>query len=255
MYEYLTQLHHKLIFTKADVTGITGSSSKASALLLNYQSKGLVVKVRRDLYCVTNLASQAPEASKMQIASAISHTSAVAYHSALEYHGFAHQAFFQMTVISDTRFQPFEFDGILYTYFRDPIADGIISPKYDSKVRVTDLERTVLDCIDRIDISGGTEELLNSLSSIRLINADKLLRYLKAYSKVALYKKAGFVLSLLNGDLHLPDGFFEICRSYSDRSSGVLTTSERCDRFISEWKLYVPQNITTFLNSTSNDDI
>ena len=226
---------------------LTGNGKRATELLLNYQTRGLIVKVRRNLYCVLNLATSAPEASKVQIASAITPTASVAYHSAMEFHGFAHQSFYEMTIVSDTRFTPFDFDGLSYTYFRNPISDGILPYDYDSSIRVTDIERTIIDCIDRIDLCGGVEELLHCLSSIQYVNAEHLLLYLKCYAKIALYKKVGYILSLFEDTLHLPDEFFSVCRSHSDRSVSRLTSMEQCPTFINEWRLYVPSQISNYI--------
>ena len=60
-------------------------------------------------------------------------------------------------------------------------------------VKVTTLERTVIDCIDRIDRSGGTEELLQSIRSVQYLDENRLLEILEDYNKATLYKKTGFV--------------------------------------------------------------
>ncbi len=255
MYNYLTQLHQKLLFTKEDVIEITGSKDQASALLLNFKSKGLIAKVRRNLYCVVNLASHLPEASKWQVASSISSSSTIAYHSALEYHGFAHQVFYEMYVVSDTRFIPFEFDDIQFIYLHNPISCGIVTPSSDFKIRVTDIERTILDCIDRIDLCGGVEELLNCLTSIRYVDAQLVSDYLHAYNKVALYKKAGFVFSLLKDYIHPSEDIISLCHSLSHRSTSILATTEPCTKYIKEWKLYVPQNITSYLDNLNHGNV
>ena len=247
MLDYLPQLHQKLVFNKDDLTLLTGSKQRTAALLLNYQARGLIVKIRRNLYCVLNLASSAPEASKVQIACAVTPSATVAYHAAMAYHGFAHQPFYEMSVISDTRFTPFEFDAITYRYFRNPIPFGIQTFDYDHSIRVTDLERTIVDCIDRIDLCGGVEELMHCLSSVRYANVEQLLIFLGSYNKIALFKKAGFILSRFAETLHIPKEFFTRCRSKSDQSITRLTTIEPCTTYSREWHLYVPQHIDNFI--------
>ena len=122
MYNYLPDLHRLLVFSKEDVARITGSKERASDLLLNYQSRGFITKLRRGLYCVLNLGTSVPVASKFQIATSITPTATVAYHAAMEYHGFAHQPFYELSVVSATRFTSFEFDGISYSFYRNSIA-------------------------------------------------------------------------------------------------------------------------------------
>lgn len=247
MYNYLPDLHRLLVFSKEDVVRITGSKERASDLLLNYQSRGFITKLRRGLYCVLNLGTSVPVASKFQIATSITPTATVAYHAAMEYHGFAHQPFYDLSVVSATRFTSFEFDGISYSYYRNSIPLGILTFDYDHSIRVTDIERTVIDCIDRIDLCGGVEELLHCLSSIHYVSTERLLQYLTYYNKIALYKKAGYILSFFADTLHLPDEFFSVCRNHSDHSVTRLTTMEQCPTFISEWRLYVPAQINNYI--------
>lgn len=247
MYGHLSDLHQKLVFTKDDLVVTTGNKERAAALLLSYQRKGLITKIRRNLYCVTNLATGTPEASKMQIASAISPTAAVAYHAAMEYHGVAHQVFYELCVVSTTRFTPFEFDGTHFTYVRNPLDEGIVQPEFGGGVRVTDLERTVLDCIDRIDLCGGVEELLHCMEAVTYLDETKLSNYLNLYGKASLFKKAGYVLALTAVGRRLTNDFYTRCRKESERSIGVLTTLEPCDCFVGEWRLYVPEWINSEL--------
>jgi predicted transcriptional regulator of viral defense system len=231
------------VFTKDDVVSIVGKSKRAAALLHNYQSRGVITKVRRNMYCILNLGTGEPDITKWQIGSAISSTSAIAYHSALEYHGFAHQLFFEIAVISSTRFNPINFNGISYVYYSNRNPVGIIHPQNDPMVRITDMERTIIDCIDRIDLCGGSEELFNSLSAIRFVSEERLLNYLSSIHKSILYSKVGFVLSNFSESLHLSKDFFEVCHQYGKKSVGTLTTSDSCTKFIKEWGLYVPLQI------------
>ena len=46
-------------------------------------------------------------------------------------------------------------------------------------IRVSSLEKTIIDCIDNIDLAGGIEEVLNALEQIKYINENKLLEILK----------------------------------------------------------------------------
>lgn len=57
-----------------------------------------------------------------------------------------------------SRITPFSFDDVDYHIYQDKIgAEGVITPKGSPLVQVTDLERTLTDCIDRIDRAGGIE--------------------------------------------------------------------------------------------------
>ncbi|MCR4826745.1 MAG: hypothetical protein K5882_07345, partial [Bacteroidales bacterium] len=143
-----------------DVTQIVGNESTAKSLLSAGVKNKTICRVKMNLYCVTDLATLRCAANKYEIASHISDTACVAYHSAMEYHGFGHQLFNEVGVITPYAFKSFEFDGLIYIRHLPTITDGVITPPMDSLVRVTDVERTVIDCIDRIKYAGGLEELL-----------------------------------------------------------------------------------------------
>ena len=91
----------------------------------------------------------------------------ISYHTALEFHGLAHQPFNEVFVKSMTRFNPFSFDDVDYTYCRQTKEIvGMMTPKGNPYVRVTDMESTLLDSFDRIDRAGGIEELLHCMEGI-----------------------------------------------------------------------------------------
>jgi hypothetical protein len=59
--------------------------------------------------------------------------------------------------------------------------EGIIEAKNTTGVRVTDIERTVIESIRDYNKIGGFEELLNCLEGIHYLDEAKLLRYLDIY--------------------------------------------------------------------------
>lgn len=64
-----------------------------------------------------------------------------------------------------------------------------------AQVIVTDRERTILDCVDRVDLAGGFEEAFKSLLSIANVNFDRLYQYAKKEHKKVLFHKLGLFLS------------------------------------------------------------
>lgn len=155
MHTYIEEFHKLKIFHKKEVVALTGSENAAKELLRRYKQQELIAQVRRDLYVATDLATKSSAASKYEIGSQINASSYLSYHAALEYHGLAHQVFYEIQVSSRERFNNFTYDGIRYVYLSSKSDAGVVIPSTDTLIRVTDLERTVLDCIHRIDQSGG----------------------------------------------------------------------------------------------------
>ena len=247
--KYLEELHRLKIFHKKDVVALVKNDNEnvAKEILRRYKKQGLISQIRRDLYSVTDLATKACLASKFEIACQITPSSCLAYHTALEYHGLAHQVFYLLYVFSAKTFQNFDYEGLSYIFCPMSSDAGIVCPVTDALVSVTDMERTVLDCINRIDLCGGLEELVQCFAIITYINEGKLLDYLEGINKKFLYQKTGFILSYFQKEMKLSDYFFEYCKSKIEKSTRYLTDTQESDTYFKEWKLCAPQNILSYL--------
>lgn len=229
------------------MVSLAKDANAAKEILRRYKKQSLISQVRRDLYVATDLASKVSLATKFEIAGHITPSSYLAYHAALEYHGLANQVFYELSVSSKEIFHSFDYDGIRYKCYMSRSEVGLVTPVTDSLVRVTDLERTVLDCIDRIDLSGGLEELVACFAIITYVNESKLLDYLSHFGKQVLYQKAGFILGYFQKEMKLSDTFFDQCRSKIGKSTRYLTDTQESDTYFSDWKLCAPQNILSYL--------
>ena len=243
---FLDKFHELKIFTLDDAARIVKSKTYAMTILRGYIEESLVVKIRRNLYGVTNLATKHIEANRFEVASALTPTAYISYHSALEFYGMANQDFNTMYVASESRFNSFEFDGLSYIYAKSQTDIGIETPIMSYGIRVTSLERTVIDCIDRIDRCGGSEEMLQCFGMIMHISEAKLMEVLASYDKATLYKKAGFILSKFRGRFNLSADFFQICRERANVGSKVLTSYEDCTEYDREWNLSYPDTFNSF---------
>ena len=243
---FLDKFHELKIFTLEDAARIVKSKTYAMTILRGYIEDALVVKIRRNLYAVTNLATKHIEANRYEVASALTPTAYVAYHSALEFYGVANQVFNTIYVASESVFNSFEFDGLSYMYAKSPANVGIETPVMSYGIRITSLERTVIDCIDRIDRCGGSEEMLQCFGMIMHISEAKLLEVLASYDKATLYKKAGFVLSRFRNRFNLSDVFFQTCRERANVGSKVLTSCEDCTEYDREWNISYPDTFNSF---------
>jgi predicted transcriptional regulator of viral defense system len=253
MKKYLEELHLLRIFHKKDVLSLTKEDNATKELLRRYKKMGLISQIRRDLYSVNDLANKATIATKFEIASQITPSAYLSYHSALEYYGLANQVFHELYVSSEERFNNFEYEGISYTYCLSGISHGVVNPPMDSMIKVTDLERTVVDCIDSINRSGGLEELVVCFSLITYLKEEQLLTYLETYRKQFLFQKAGFILSYFQKEMKLSDNFFKECRQRIGKSVRYLTDANESNSYHKEWKLYAPENILSYLEQGGNE--
>jgi predicted transcriptional regulator of viral defense system len=207
------------------------------------------------LYAANDLASKAAIAGKFEIGSNVSPTSYIACHAALEYHGLATQIFNRIYVADNKRFRNFEFEGIFYEFCESKIADGVVNPAFNSLVKVTDLERTLVDCINNIGLAGGLEELVSALALVGLVKENLLLKYLQTYNTKTLYQKAGFMFSCFKENLRLSDNFFDECKSKIGKNVSFLTDDGSSTTFYKEWKLYAPENILSCLEQGGGENV
>ena len=143
-------LYKLRIFSLNDVMhSLSLSESATKASLCRWQQQGIIKMIRRNMYVAIDPTSDTPLADKYESASNISSDSYVGWHTAMEFHGFAHQTFFNAYVGSETRFKNFIFDDIDYTFCHSSIPatenNGVCRPLGNPFVRVTDLERTIVN--------------------------------------------------------------------------------------------------------------
>ena len=149
----------------------------ASSLFCVYQ-KRFSEEDQKLLYTCINIADGRPVASKYQIACAVNNSAYLSHHSAFEYMGISNQVFYEIYVSSEKRFDDFEFNGITYRYISSKMSVGVIKPKNTQGIRVTSLERTVVDSIKDFEKIGGLEELLNCIEATPYLKKDELIKCL-----------------------------------------------------------------------------
>ena len=223
-YEKLLELG---CFSKNDLEQITGSEAAAKWLCREYQKKGYIERVKRDLYVAISLENQQPIANRYVIASHISNDAAVSYHSAFEFYGYSNQVFYETQVTSESRIAP-------------RITGGITEI---NGTRVTTLERTVIDSVNLFEKIGGLEELLRCLALIPTLDEATLLACLAEYESGFLYQKTGYILSTFAGGLGLSDSFFAMCKSHLPKGKSYLSSESQGFIWHEEWKLYAPKNL------------
>jgi len=231
------------VFNLEDAQKIVGSIENAKVLLNSYVKKGLVKRVRRDLYSAVNLENREAPADRYLIGSKINESTYLAYHSAFEVHGLSHQVSFVVYVASDNKISDFEFEGVLYKYVGQGINEGVTRYRLNEKVKVTSLERTVVDSMDRPDYCGGPHELDEILKICSALNETKLLKYLKAYDKKVLYKKAGYFLERHQETLGITEGFLSVIEKKTGSMKKYLSDEALNGNgvFVNRWGLIVPK--------------
>ena len=177
------------------------------------------------------------------IASKIKDDAYISYHSALEYYGVKNQIFYEVYVSTKKRFTNFEFEGISYKYINSKYDFGIVE---DNRVRITDKERTFIDCIDKTELAGGNEELIMCLELFGRLNGERIIEYLRYYNSNKLYVKVGFFLELYKGHYGIEQKVIDICKEKCENKRLYFNeeTKRMKSKYIKEWNLIVPKIFT-----------
>jgi predicted transcriptional regulator of viral defense system len=246
--KYYEDLIKQQCFSRADVERLTLNKNTADSMIKEYKRKGYLDSVRRNLFVAMSMETKSPVASRYRIGSSILHENYVSHHSAFEYYGCGNQVFNDVYVSGTGRFANFEYDGLMFNYVSPRINLGVTLN--DDGVRVTDMERTVLDNINDFEKIGGLEEVLRCLELIPYADEEKLLSYLAAYDKQVLYQKAGYILEHLKKQLRLSDKFFEVCETKRKDSVRYLYhgVEHEPNIFNKRWNLVVPQDLMKLIS-------
>ncbi len=238
-------------FTREELAKLIGSDSAAAWQIRKFLEKGYIERVRRDLYAVISLETGQPIPNRFQIASSVTEDACVSHHSAFEYYGYANQVFYEVYVATGKRVRPFSYDGIDYYPVSYRGTAGVM--EMENGVRVTSLERTVIDGIADFEKIGGIEELLRCMLLIPSLSPDYLLSALDLYHCGKLYQKTGYILEMFQEDLGLPDSFLDECEKHLPDSKTYFSTEKDGFVFHKRWRLFAPENLRALIDKGVND--
>lgn len=244
-YEYFYNLG---CFTREDVLKLAENPKNADSIIYTQKKKGNISSVKRNLYIAISRETKMPTVTPFEIGSKITNDAYISHHSAFEYYGISNQVFSGIYVSTQKRFNDFDYDGKIYKFISSKCDMGIVSPTH--RVRVTDIERTIVDSIKDFTKIGGLEELLRCLTMVTFADENKLLVYLKAYGNQFLYQKSGYILSHYQKSMKISNAFFEKCITKKKASVRYLYDEIKIENpiFNSKWQLFVPADLMKLID-------
>lgn len=239
------------VFTLNEANETLGKFN-VSNLLNRFIKDGSIKRIKKNLYTCFNFANGDDVANKFQIASKITNDSFVSYHSAFEFYGFYNQVSYEVQVSSSIRFLPFEYDDNTYKCFLTNNLNQVVSLR---GVRVTTIERTIVDSINMLGKVMDAEELVKCLDLVMLVDEDKILDVLNSYNKEILYRKVGYVLSFYKDEYELSDNFFKVCKEKGIPSNKGSLLNEKGLKFISKWGIYAYEDLRSLASKGGELDV
>ena len=111
-------------------------------------------------------------------------------------------------------------------------------------VRVTTLERTLVDVLDRPDISGSWEEIWRSLESVEFFDLTQVIDYVLLLNNATTTSKVGFYLEQHREALMVEEPHLQQLKALRPKQPHYMDRKNRSSAsMIPQWNLVVPQEV------------
>jgi predicted transcriptional regulator of viral defense system len=201
-------------------------------LVENLVHKKILSRIERGKYCRSNFRDE------KVIGTHLVEDGAVAYWSALNLHGlteqFPNSVFIQTTKVKPTK----EVFGVNYQFVK--IASfkrsGLTKEGFGNhSYCITDIEKTIVDCFDLPQYSGGYAELIRAFATAKL-SGSKLIDYCKVNNNMAATKRMGYLAELFE-----KNGLKSFIRFAKEQAKDAYNPLDPhgpdSGSFIAEWRL------------------
>ena len=112
-------------------------------------------------------------------------------------------------------------------------------------VLVTNRERTLVDCLDRIDLAGGWEEVWRSLTAASIYDIDRIIAYVSKLANATTAAKVGFFLEFNRQALSVSDKMLAQLEILRPRQTHYLDAKRTAGKYVARWRLIVPPEVLT----------
>ena len=233
----------------------SGKPNTRKSLLTYHHKQGRVIPVRRGLYATVPLGGD-PASSKVDpylVAAKMTEDAVLAYHTALEFYGKAYSVYTRLHYVSTSKSITLKFQS--HEFVRAPVPHllrakgkemfGVTNHKRSGvELRVTNLERTFVDVLDRPELTGSWEEIWRSLESVEFFDLNQVVEYVLLLENSTTAAKVGFFLDQHKETLMVNDAHLNSLRNLRPRQPHYLNRGKRkgC-QWVKDWNLLIPVEI------------
>lgn len=246
------------IFTTRDAYEVLGKSKATRDVVDRLVEKGWLERIEKGKYLIVPLKAGPDRVwteDALVIAQYLVEPSTVAYWSALSYWNLTEQAP-RITYVQTTARRENRRPTVLGMRFRivrvkpQKFFGNHAQYANESSIRVTDREKTIIDCLDRPELSGGVAEVAKALrEGDGNFNWERATDYLCRFGSGTVVKRLGFLIES-QALRHPPEG------ELLDAWMGLLTagispldpsTPRKPHRIVTRWRIEVnlPEPITS----------
>ena len=230
------------------------SARTSNNLLARHLAAGRLVRVRRGLYATVPRGVDPARATvdPYLVASQVTEEAVVAYHAALQFHGKTYSVWRRFHYLTRKPARPFSFRKLEFVPAQAPFAvrsrpdwgGGVVELRHAGGfVRVTTLERALVDVLDAPDKGGGWEEVWRSLEMVEFFDLDAVIVYALALGSALTVARVGFFLEQHREALMVEDAHLDRLGAHAPAQPRYLDGTRRSGRLVSRWNLVVPEYV------------
>ena len=227
--------------------------STRDSLLAYHVNKGRLLRVKRALYAVIPVGMSPVDfpVDPYLLASKMADDAILAYHTALDIHAKSYSAYNQFLFLTERAVRAVSFRNYSFKALRPPkpllekgkMKFGIRSIERSGlAIKVTGLERTLVDLLDKPELGGGWEEVWRSLESVEFYNVDKVVEYALLLKKATTVAKVGFFLENNEKRFFVTKDHLQTLKKKIPKKPHYMDKKLK-GRLVKNWNLIVPKNI------------
>ncbi len=239
-------------FATSTGAGLARSPRTIDSLLRNHIASGRILRVRRGLYATVPPGSDAAtfQPDPFLLAGHLAPDAVVAYHAALQLRGKAYSVWHRFPMLVGGAVRPLQFRGNEFVvvhppaHLRDRNDLGVVTERCaGGTVRVTTLERTLVDVLDMPALGGGWEEIWRSLDTVEYFDLDAVLAYALALESALTVARLGFYLEQQRERLFVEDLHLAQLAAKAPKQARYWDERRAPGKLVKPWNLIVPEQV------------
>jgi predicted transcriptional regulator of viral defense system len=245
------------VFTRDDFVSARAqalSPRTADSLLARHVASGRLIRVRRGLYGSVPVGASALSyrLDPFLLATKLAPDATLGYHAALQFRGKSYSLWHRFPVLTESNLRPLHFQDSEFvrarppsTLAKTPDLGGQIQaePYAGGDVRVTSLERALVDVLDIPELGGGWEEIWRSLDMIEYLALDAVVAYTLRLASALTTARVGFHLQQNRERLFVEVRHLNPLREHAPKQARYLDSKRTTGRLVKPWNLVVPEYV------------
>jgi len=234
--------------------------------LLHYHiNKKHIIRIRRGYYALGAKTGYAGAIADdgMLVAGRMTHDAVITYHTALTFHALAYSLSDRVYFCSHVDIRPFKFMSRQYRRISHPTPlqpDNIfietkMVDRQGMDIRVTTIERTFVDCLDKPHFAHGWEEIWQAAGMLNFLDGARMIDYALQLDNATTIAKVGFFLEQHQAQFSITEPLLKRLEQHKPKSKHYMSHSPEPMAYSKRWHLLVPKSIINQDWQEPNHDI